>query len=214
MHPPPAGVPDWLAAVRRFRAEVLHADGLRPTFRRADGQFRDDDPADPFAHHVVATERGSLVAAFRVVPLAGTRHGVCERLIGSEQLDQLLARIGACRADTWEGSGWAVHADRRHAALGVTALAGGQEVARRLGLRTGIGASGSRYGQLYRLLAAGYRTAPGVGSIHVPTLADDLCLVHGTLDTLRPRFQAAVERAADLLRRGQDSPTRVNGTSS
>lgn len=214
VHPPPAGEPDWLVAVRRFRAEVLHADGLRPMFRRSDGQFRDDDPADPFAHHVVATDGGRPVAVFRVVPLGRTRRGVCERLIGSAPLGRLLTRIEADRADTWEGSGWAVHPERRRAALGVTALAAGQVVARRLGLRTAIGAAGSRYGQLYRILAAGYQPAPGIGSIYVPELVDDLQLVHGTLDTLRPGFQATVERAADLLRWQQGSPTRVNGRSS
>lgn len=214
VYPPPVGETEWLAAMRRFRAEVLHADGLRPAFRGPDGRFRDEDPTDLVAHHVVATEGGTPVAALRIVPLAATGQGFCERLIGSGALEQLLDRIGTDRADTWEGSGWAVRADRRRGAMGANVLAAGQGVARTLGLRMAIGAAGSRYGQLYRILAAGYRTAPDVGSIHVPALVDDLHLVHGTLDTLRPGFQAAVERVSDLLRWEDHSPTRVNGTSS
>ena len=108
VHTPPSiggGVPEWLAAVRRFRAETLHADGLRPAFRGPDGRFRDDDPADPFAHHIVASAEGEPIAALRVIPLAETRLGFCERLLGSAGLEHLLSDLGTDRADSWEGLG-------------------------------------------------------------------------------------------------------------
>lgn len=210
VHPPPAGIPAWLDQVRRFRAEVLHAGGLRPAFRGPDGRFYDDDPADDRAHHVVATVEGRPVAALRVVPLALTHDGFCERLLGTAALAAFLDRIEAERATTWEGSGWAVHPGHRSGAMGATVLAAGQAVARDLGLDVAIGAAGSRYGQLHRILTAGYRRAPGVEPIDVPALADEVHIVHGSLDSLRPTFRSHVEHVADLLRSERRSPTRVN----
>lgn len=217
VHAPPVdaeGVPEWLVAVRRFRAEMLHADGLRPDFRGPDGQFRDDDPADPFAHHIVASADGHPVATLRVIPLAATPLGFCERLLGTPALDRLLDDLGAARSETWEGSGWAVRPGRRRATLGAMVLAGGSAVAQKLALRTAIGASGTRYGQLFRILSVGYVRANGVGPIAAPGLADDLQLVHGTFDTLRPGFRTLVEQTSELLRWNAGSPIRVNGMTS
>lgn len=217
VHPPPStgeGMPAWLVAVRRFRAEMLHADGLRPNFRGPDGSYRDDDPADPFAHHIVATDGDRPVATLRVVPLAATGLGFCERLLGSAALEDILADLGTERSETWEGSGWSVRPGRRRATLGAMVLAGGTAVAQQLGLRTAIGASGTRYGQLYRILSAGYTRASGVGPIPAPDLADDLQIVHGTFDTLRPGFRDLVEQTSELLRWDVTSPIRVNGMTS
>jgi hypothetical protein len=205
-----ADVPEWLVRLRRFRAEVLWADGLRPAFRGTDGEFHDDDPVDPFAHHVVATADGVPVATLRIVPLAVTELGFCDRLLGTGVVDAMLEQLGLARTEAWEGSGWAVQPNRRRADTGARALAGGSAVARELGLHTAIGAAGSRYGQLRRILAAGYRRAESIGPIHVPALADDVQLVHGTLDTLESGFQALVEQASGQLLWKQSSPTRVN----
>lgn len=220
VYPPPAGgqgdgrwaspVPAWLAEVRRFRAEVLHADGLRPAFRGLDGAYHDEDPADLLAHHVVATLDGVPIASLRVVPLGLSRNGVCERLLGTTVLEKLLSDLGVCREEVGEGSGWSVEPSRRGARMGARVLAAGFAVARELGLAVTIGATGTRYGQLYRILSAGYRRAQGVNPIFVASLADDVQLVHGRLHELRPGFQALVEKAADLLRWETDSPTRVN----
>ena len=202
VHPPAwdGTVPDWLAALRTFRAEVLHAEGLRPSFRGPDGSYHDEDPVDPFAHHVVATVGGALVASLRVVPLATSRDGVCERVFGTAVLEKVLAGLGVDRSQVWEGSGWAVEPGRRGAAMGARVLAAGSAVAAALGLDTAIGASGTRYGQLYRILSAGYRRAPGVAPVVAEAFADDIQLVHGKLHELRPGFQVLVAQAADLLR--------------
>jgi hypothetical protein len=216
VHPPVAGpgdgrsgVPEWLTELRRFRAEVLWSGGLRPAFRDTDGGFRDDDPIDLHSYHVVTTDGGEPIATLRVVPIAAGS-GFCDRLLGRAVVDRLLDQLGTDRDDTWEGSGWAVQPSRRRAAMGARVLAAGSAVARELGLHTAIGAAGSRYGQLVRILAAGYRRAEGAEPVPVSSLADDVYLVHGTLDTLRPGFQALVEQASDLLEWEQHSPTRVN----
>ncbi|HVL84120.1 MAG TPA: hypothetical protein VM367_07540, partial [Pseudonocardia sp.] len=195
-----ADVPPWLARLRAFRAEVLFADGLRPAFRDVDGRFRDDDPVDPFAHHVVATLDGVPIATLRVVPIEFTRIGFCERMFGGRAVEKVLAAAGSTRATTWEGSGWAVGPTRRGAAMGSRVLAAGSAVARELGLTTAIGAAGRRYGQLYRILSAGYQRAEDIAPVEVPSLADDVQLVHGTLDELRPSFRDLVERIRPLLR--------------
>jgi hypothetical protein len=179
-------------------------------FRDSAGRFRDDDPADPFAHHVVARVAGAPIATLRIVPLAATRTGVCERLLGAELLDTVLARIGASAEQTWEGSGWAVQPGRRGAAMGPRVVAAGWAVARELGLQTGIGAVGRRYGQLYRVLSVGYRRAEDVEPKKLDSLADEVQLVHGSYRDLRPGFHTLVEQAADLLEWTTQSPTRAN----
>jgi hypothetical protein len=203
-------VPGWLAELRRFRAEMLYADGLRPKYRALDGTYRDDDPCDPFSYQVVGWLDDVPVATMRVVPLAATRAGMCERLLGTSVLEPVLDVIGADRATTCEGSGWAVHAGRRGAAMGMRSLAAGIAVARVLGMRTMVGAVGIRYGALYRALSVGYRRAPGVDPVPVPALVDDVQLIHMTFDDLRPGFRERVEQVAELLRWDGASPTRVN----
>lgn len=208
VHSPPAGegggdwtgpVPEWLAALRGFRAEALYADGLRPGFRAPDGRYVDEDPADLHAYHVMATAAGLPVATLRVVPLAAVGRGFCDRLLGSGGVDAVLDQLDAKRGDAWEASGWAVHLSRRRTGVSAQVLAAGAAVARDLGLHMGLGASGSRYGQLYRVLAAGYRLVDRVEPIPVPALADDIQLVHGTLDMVRPGFLALVEQTDGLL---------------
>lgn len=131
-------------------------------------------------------------------------------MYGSAAVERALADVGVGRDEAWEGSGWAVEPSRRGAAMGTRVLAAGSAVARELDLSTAIGASGRRYGQLHRILAAGYRRAEGIEPVEVDSLADEVQLVHGTLHELRPSFQDLVERSTDLLRWVDWSPTRAN----
>ncbi|HET9254509.1 MAG TPA: hypothetical protein VFO16_04820 [Pseudonocardiaceae bacterium] len=178
---------------------MLYADGLRPAFRRPDGVFRDDDPADPFAYHVVTIHDDRPIATLRVLRLSATHSGVCERLLGTDALNRLLTRLGIDQTVAWECSGWAVQPIRRSGGLGLRMLAAGGAVANKLDLTQGIGASGTRYGQLYRVLSAGYRLVPELDPIPVPALADDIQIVYGALTALRPAFQALVTQTAELL---------------
>jgi hypothetical protein len=203
-------IPEWLVQVRRFRAEVLHADGLRPGFRAADGTFRDDDPCDPFAYHVVGLTDGAPTAALRVVPLAETCTGVCERLLGTAAVETALAELGLDRSEACEGSGWAVHAKRRRLGMGVRSLAAASAVTGALGLRVMLGAVGVHYGALHRVLATGIQRIPGFPPVAVPAYADEVQLVHMTFDKLRPSFRARVEQLAELLQWDERSSERVN----
>lgn len=191
--------PAWLEEIRSFRAEVLYADGKRPRFRDADGRFRDDDPVDGFAHHLVACCDGAVIASLRIVPIVETGIGFCERVFGSTAVDELLSNLGTSRATTCEGSGWAVAPTRRGAAMGSKVLAAGTGVARELGFSTMIGAAGRRFGQLYRAMSVGYRTAPGVPPVEVASLADEVHLVHLGPDQWRPAFREHVERLTPRL---------------
>lgn len=203
-------MPPWLAEVRRFRAEVLHDDGLRPAYRAPDGTFCDDDPSDLFAHHVVARLDGDPIATLRLVALATTDTGVCERLLGAAALDGVVADLGGARATAWEAAGWAVRQDRRAGSMGPRIVAAGWAVARSLGLDLCVGAVGTRYGQLYRVLSAGFRRVPGLEPVAVPDLRDEVQVVHATYDMLRPGFRALVEQATDQLRWAEASPTWSN----
>jgi hypothetical protein len=203
-------IPEWLVQLRRFRAEVLYADGLRPGYRAADGTFRDEDPCDPFAYHVVALTDGAPTATLRIVPLGETSSGVCERLLGTDAVDKALAELGVDRSEACEASGWAVHAKRRRLGLGVRSLAAASAVTGALRLRIMLGAVGVHYGALNRVLSVGLQRVPGFPPVAVPALVDEVQLVHMTFDKLRPSFRARVERLAELLQWDERSSERVN----
>ncbi|TCK26821.1 hypothetical protein [Pseudonocardia endophytica] len=200
LEPQAAGTP-WpmLDAVRCFRGRLLYDDGLRPAFAGGTDGPCDDDPADLGAHHVVAVSGGEPCAALRVLPLDDGSAGFCDRLLGDGATARLLTRLDVPLEDAWEGSGWAVRPGPGRARTAAETLAAGVAVARELGRDTLVGASGTRYGQLHRVLSAGFRRAPGVDPVTVPELADDLQVVLGHVDTLRPEFRALVDRMTPRL---------------
>ena len=213
LHPPPAEAgPARLEQVRAFRGELLHDGGRRPGFGSPAGPF-DADPLDLPARHVVATEDGRPAAVLRVLewPAAGTG-GVCARLLGADRLREVLA--GQRPDDLWEGSGWAVRPGPGRAALALRTLAAGFAVARSLGRYTLVGACGTRYGQLHRVLTAGLRCVEGVDPIPSPPLADDLRLVHGHLDQLRPGFRTLVDEIGPRIQGPVPDQSPGAGTSS
>lgn len=122
---------------------MLFAGGLRPSFRDADGCYRDPDPADADAYHVAVSDSAGVQATFRALPLEQSHNGLCEPLLEGAGLDRLLRTVGASREDAWEGGGWAVDPAARSEGLGIRVLAAGVAVAERLGLRTMVGAAGT-----------------------------------------------------------------------
>jgi hypothetical protein len=198
--PPTSGTPGpVLDAVRRFRGRLLFDDGLRPSFAGGPDGPRDDDPADLGAHHVVAVDGDEPCSALRVLPLDEGPAGFCDRLLGAGATARLLDRLDVPLDGAWEGSGWAVRPGPGRARMAAETLAAGVAVARELGRETLVGASGTRYGQLHRVLSAGFRRAPGVDPVTVPELADDLQIVLGHVDTLRPEFRSLVDRMSPRL---------------
>ncbi len=206
VHVPPS-VDGSLAEIAEFHGEVLYDGGRRPSYRRPDGRCADPDPSDRDAYHVTASTSAGLAGVLRVAPLRATGQGVCQRLLGSDGLGRLLATIGADRASTWEGSGWAVRASHRSNGLGRGLLAAGAALAARLELRVAIGAAGVRYGQYARIRQAGYRAVPGFGPLPVAKFADEVRMVWGADDHLAADFRELVEAVGDQLTWPGLSPT-------
>lgn len=142
--------------------------------------------------------------------LEATGTGVCERLLGRPELTRMVRELGGDPATAWEAAGWAVRPDRRAGSMGARVVAAGWAVARELGLGLCVGAAGTRYGQLYRILSVGYRRVPGRDPLDVPDLVDEIQFVYATPATLRPGFIALVEHAVDLLHWDDEPPTKVN----
>lgn len=142
--------------------------------------------------------------------LEATGTGVCERLLGKPELTRMVRELGGDPATAWEAAGWAVRPDRRAGSMGARVVAAGWAVARELGLGLCVGAAGTRYGQLYRILSVGYRRVPGRDPLDVPDLVDEIQFVYATPATLRPGFIALMEHAVDLLHWDDEPPTKVN----
>ena len=206
VHTPP-GAERSLVEIARFRGEVLYDGGRRPTYRLPDGRCVDPDPSDRDAYHVTASTSSGLIGVMRVVPLRATDQGVCQRLLGSDGLGRLLTTVGADRASTWEGSGWAVEAAHRTNGVGLALLAAGTALARRLELRVAIGAAGVRYGQYARIRRAGYRPVPGFDPLPVAKFADEVRMVWGADEHLATEFRELTEMVADQLKWPGPSPT-------
>lgn len=185
----------WLDEVETFRARMFYDKGRRPCFRADDGQFVDPDPADLQAYHVIASSDDGLVGCFRVMPLQDGTSGLCERLLGTAGLEDVLARLGVDRAKASEGGGWVVDPSYRRQGLGVRILATGVAVAERLGLKIMLGAVGVRYGQYCLAARLGWRPVPGIDPLPAPEFADEVCLVFAATQATTPRFRALVSEA-------------------
>jgi hypothetical protein len=199
VHTPPGGDRS-LSAISEFRGEVLYDGGRRPAYLRPDGRCADPDPSDQDAYHVTASTPSGLVGVMRVIPLLATSRGVCQRLLGSDDLGRLLTIIDADRAETWEGSGWAVSAVHRSNGLGRELLAAGTALAGQLGLRVAIGAAGVRYGQYARIRQAGYRAVPGFDPLPVAKFADEVRMVWGAEEHLVPEFRQLMKRVGGQVK--------------
>lgn len=175
--PPVPGPPPWLEELRQFRARVLYDGGRRPAFRTTAGRFTDPDPTDVHSFHILATGTEGPVGCMRVSSLAGAAPGFCERLLGRQQLDAALRRVGARPEETAECGGWAVAPDRRRTGIGFRLCAYAGALAQCLGVRFLISAAGTRDRQAQALgRVAGHRPVPGMQEVAVPELDDELRL--------------------------------------
>ncbi|MGH8908431.1 MAG: GNAT family N-acetyltransferase [Egibacteraceae bacterium] len=195
--PPPAPGcrPVWLDEVEAFRGRVLYDSGRRPGFLAGDGRCVDPDPGDRDAYHVIASSDDGIVGCFRVIALATAHSGVCEGLLGTQRLEDVLRALGTDRGRVSEGGGWAVDPGYRGQGLGLRLLATGVAVAERLGLTTMLGASGVSDGQCRTLAKVGGRPVPGIDLVGVPRLADDIRIMYTSAAAATPRFRALVNEA-------------------
>jgi hypothetical protein len=117
------GAPGWLEELSAFRGRELYAGGRRPAFRLGEDRYRDDDPHDRFAYHLLArcTRTGALVGCMRFMPVEGAPPCQVEAVLGRERTDIALQAIGARRSSLMEAARWIVRGDFQGKGIGIRA---------------------------------------------------------------------------------------------
>ncbi|MEV4378187.1 GNAT family N-acetyltransferase [Streptosporangium sp. NPDC049644] len=160
-----AGEPaaDWLAEIRRFRAEVFYDRGRRPGFQVGDAEFDDPQDLDLDAFHLTAyvPDREELAACVRLAPPgAAARFQVREHL-GEQAYIRLLAEIGADPASLFEAGRLVVAPWTRGRGLGARMVAAVMAAGQALGASIMVCTSGTDDGQDMLFGRLGWRPCPG-----------------------------------------------------
>ncbi len=176
---PPPGVttptPAWLVELSEMRGRVLYAEGRRPAFRLANGDFADPDPFDVYAYHLVAYAATGAVGCIRLVPLVDLPECFSEHLVGHAPFAQALSALQVTRQQAAECGRWMVVPDYRHTSqLGISLAAGIIAVGRQLGHKILIGPTGTRDGQANFLIRIGMQAMPTLPPVAMPLYDDEI----------------------------------------
>jgi hypothetical protein len=178
-----------LAEISEFRGRVLYADGRRPHFQSAGGQYSDDDPQDLESLHVTVRNHGALVACLRLTPNLHSRTFI-GRQVGACELEVVLSTMHLTGNDCVEAGRWIVLPSARGTDLARTLLLSCWAVGRWLNKRCLFGLAGTRDGQAKMICRTGGQAVPGMGVRLVQDLDDEVSLVYFDLDR-PPHFVAA-----------------------
>jgi hypothetical protein len=177
----PAADYHLLAEISEFRGRVLYANGRRPHFQSAGGQYSDDDPQDLESLHVTVRNHAALVACMRLTPTLHSRTFI-GRLVGAYQLNVVLSTMHLRGNDCMEAGRWIVLPSARGTELAKTLLLSSWAVGRWLNKRCIFGLAGTRDGQAKMIRRTGGQTVAGMGVRRVQDLDDDVSLVYFDLD--------------------------------
>jgi hypothetical protein len=123
----------------------------------------------------MAEAEDEIVGCVRLGVLDQLSLGMCERLLGSAGLADVLSRAGLRRSAVAECGGWSVAPEHRRTSVAFTLSAYACALAQHLGVSAVFSAAGTRDGQALALARiAGYRWLPEVGDIPVPHLDDEV----------------------------------------
>lgn len=125
---PPSGIPDtspfpeaslgFIRKLSEFRGRILHANGRRPRFVRAGGEYMDDDPLDLESFHVTVRADGTLIGCVRVTPLPEYSRSFIGERIGPSCLAASVNVLNLARTDCVEAGRWIVAPSARGTVLG------------------------------------------------------------------------------------------------
>src|SRR4051812_13932254 len=82
--------PSVLREISEFRGRILYAEGRRPSFRRKDGGYSDEDPLDSQSFHVTVRAAGDLVGYIRIRPIPEYSQSTLGMLITRPEFDGIL----------------------------------------------------------------------------------------------------------------------------
>jgi hypothetical protein len=212
--------PEWLDEVRSLRGAALFDNGRRPKFKTGDGCYKDSDPIDPYAWHVLAYFGDSLVGCVRVYPLAGNRLPcLTETLLGEKQFLETLHSLGRHRNNAIEIGRWVVDPALRAQSnlapgIGVQLAAAAGAIALALVNQSedvnaiAIFSAGSRDNQSRMLSRIGLREVSGIEPLLSTEYDDVIRVMYCTRNQkMPPRFQRMMDAMAEGM--GIDQMLRV-----
>jgi hypothetical protein len=182
-----------------LRGRVFYAQGRRPQFLTANGEFADEDEHDSVAFHLIGSSGDQPVAACRLVRFPDVATTDFERRVGSEAIERIIGALRIGRGDVAELSRWVVDPRFRHAGLGAQLIAGMWALAAHLRTLVGVAWAGTRDGQARALVAMGGSPISGVERIKSEAWDDELQALSFELDRPAPRFQSWVARMRKRL---------------
>jgi hypothetical protein len=170
---------DWLEEVREMRGRVCYDERRRPWALMRDGRFRDSDPHDPRAFHLVARSRGLIVGCARFMRLTSAPRSVVASALESIniQFDFILSDLGVTKDKVFEASRWVVLPEFR-GKLGRTLVAASWAVGCWLSMQLAFVLAGTRESQDVALIRMGAHPLRGIPLIPSQTFDDDLRLFY------------------------------------
>ena len=183
-----------------LRGRVFYAEGRRPQFISANGEFADEDEQDFAAFHLIGSTGAVPVAACRMVRFRDVAMTDFERRVGSRVIEQVLGALQVGRGDAAEVSRWVVDPRFRQEGLGALLIAGMWVLAAHLRILAALAWAGTRDGQAHALMAMGGSPISGVTRIKSEAWDDELQAL--SFDPYRPatQFQSWVCRMGDRLK--------------
>lgn len=198
----PIEVPRWLDEVRAMRGRVLHAGGRRPQFFDAATQrCYDAQPHDLQAWHIVARLNGQIVGCVRCAPL-GTSDSPLAAILGHEQLNQIVASLGATPEECSEVSRWTVDPECGMIGLGYDLIAAVWAFLADSGFRFGLAAAGTAGKQDRILHQLGLRYLEGVEDRWSATFDDTLRFMYAPFEQPVEKLEPGL---ADMRQRLQQA---------
>jgi hypothetical protein len=203
LYPPPvvtAAAPDWLAELSEMRGRLLYAEGRRPAFRLANGNFADDDALDRGAYHLLAYAATGLVGCVRLVPLATVAQCGTETLVGSQPWQNALLALHVSRHQVAECGRWIVAPEYRCTSMLAMRLAAGViAIGRQLEHKILVAATGTRDGQANLLIRIGFQPLPTLAPLAVPLYSDEVQFIYINPRSASAKFTLLIDQMAEQL---------------
>ena len=177
--------------IGQFRGQVIYENGLRPSFRLADGSYADYCAFDRITYHILADFDKQLVGCVRLYLLSTGKPSYCEKFIGRHGVEKIASDLEVSYHELSEVSRWVVQPELRGKNLGKFLMAGMAFLASKLKQKIVLAMSGTRREQDQSLIRMGFQPVPDIPLYPESTVLDDLRLVYLDLRNLEKTLLAS-----------------------
>lgn len=197
-----------LEQIRAFRAEVFYDNGRRPSFRGADGLFRDVEDIDEHACHIVCRDPdGAIAGCLRVARADLIPSSAVVEHLGAERTEQEMRALGLGPSRFMEVGRLAVDSGQRRRGVARALLMTSHVLACRLGCLVMWGTAGQGDGQDKYLSKFSSGVLPD-SSAKVAKYEDEACVVVHDHRLTLPYIQPALDLVELELFGAHAAPTR------